>query len=48
MAYYWVVFSRMIDARMSGEMTRTDPRVFARPFELHKGQDSPSGNSSIG
>ncbi len=36
MAYYWVVFSRMIDARMSGEMTRTDPRVFARPFELHK------------
>src|SRR5687768_6847595 len=38
MAYYWVVFSRMIDARMSGEMTRTDPRVFARPFELHRGQ----------
>jgi penicillin-binding protein 1B len=38
MAYYWVVFSRMIDARMSGEMARTDPRVFARPFELHKGQ----------
>jgi penicillin-binding protein 1B len=37
-AYYWVVFSRMIDARMSGEMTRTDPRVFARPFELHRGQ----------
>jgi len=38
MSYYWVVFSRMIDARMSGEMTRTDPRVFARPFELHRGQ----------
>jgi penicillin-binding protein 1B len=38
MAYYWVAFSRMIDARMSGEMTRTDPRVFARPFELHRGQ----------
>ena len=38
LAYYWVVFSRMIDARMSGEMTRTDPRVFARPFELHRGQ----------
>jgi penicillin-binding protein 1B len=37
-SYYWVVFSRMIDARMSGEMTRTDPRVFARPVELHKGQ----------
>jgi penicillin-binding protein 1B len=38
MAYYWVVFSKMIDARMSGEMARTDPRVFARPFELHRGQ----------
>ena len=38
MAYYWVVFSRMIDARMSGEMSRTDPRVFARPFDLHRGQ----------
>jgi penicillin-binding protein 1B len=38
MAYYWIVFSRMIDARMSGEMARTDPRVFARPFELHRGQ----------
>ena len=38
MVYYWIVFSRMIDARISGEMTRTDPRVFARPFELHRGQ----------
>ena len=38
MAYYWVVFSKMIDARVSGEWTRTDPRVFARPFELHRGQ----------
>ena len=38
MAYYWVVFSRMIDARISGEMTRTDPRVFARALELHRGQ----------
>jgi penicillin-binding protein 1B len=38
MAYYWVVFSRMIDARMSGEMQRTDPRVFARAFDLHRGQ----------
>jgi penicillin-binding protein 1B len=36
--YYWVVFSRMIDARLSGQMTRTDPRVFARPFALHRGQ----------
>jgi penicillin-binding protein 1B len=38
MGYYWVVFSRMIDARLSGEMTRSDPRVFARPFALHRGQ----------
>ena len=38
MSYYWVIFSKMIDARMSGEMARTDPRVFARPFELHRGQ----------
>jgi penicillin-binding protein 1B len=38
MVYYWIVFSRMIDARISGEMARTDPRVFARPFELHRGQ----------
>ena len=32
--YYWVVFSRMIDARMHGEMQRMDPRVFARPTEV--------------
>jgi penicillin-binding protein 1B len=38
MAHYWVVFSRMIDARMNGEWQRTDPRVFARAFELHRGQ----------
>jgi penicillin-binding protein 1B len=38
MAYYWVVFSRMIDARISGDMQRTDPRVFARALELHRGQ----------
>jgi penicillin-binding protein 1B len=36
--YYYVVFSRMIDARLHGEMRRTDPRVFARPFELRPGQ----------
>jgi hypothetical protein len=34
---YYVKFSRMIDARLHGEMQRTDPRVFARPFELHRG-----------
>ena len=32
------VFSRMIDARIHGEMQRADPRVFARPFELQRGQ----------
>ena len=36
--YYWVVFSRMIDARITGEMQRVDPRVFARPLELRRGQ----------
>jgi penicillin-binding protein 1B len=36
--YYYVVFSRMIEARIHGEMTRVDPRVFARPFELRRGQ----------
>ena len=38
MSYYYVIFSRMIDARIHGEMQRTDPRVFARPFELQRGQ----------
>src|SRR5688500_5476477 len=38
MGYYYVVFSRMIDARIHGQMQRTDPRVFARPFELQRGQ----------
>jgi penicillin-binding protein 1B len=38
LGYYYVVFSRMIDARLHGEMQRVDPRVFARPFSLHKGQ----------
>ena len=38
MVHYWILFSRMIDVRMSGEMARTDPRVFARALELHSGQ----------
>jgi penicillin-binding protein 1B len=38
LGYYYVVFSRMIDARLHGEMTRVDPRVFARPVELRQGQ----------
>jgi penicillin-binding protein 1B len=36
--YYYVTFSRMIDARIHGELQRADPRVFARPFELERGQ----------
>jgi penicillin-binding protein 1B len=38
LGYYYVVFSRMIDARIHGEMQRVDPRVFARPFEVRRGQ----------
>jgi penicillin-binding protein 1B len=37
-SYYYVNFSRMIDARLAGGIQRTDPRVFARPFELQRGQ----------
>jgi len=36
--YYYMTFSRMIDARLQGEMQRVDPRVFARPFEVRAGQ----------
>jgi penicillin-binding protein 1B len=38
LSYSYVTFSRMIDARMSGEFERTDPRIFARPLTLHRGQ----------
>ena len=38
MGYYYAVFARMIDARLQGQMQRADPRVFARPFELQRGQ----------
>jgi len=38
LGYYYIVFSRMIDARIHGEMQRVDPRVFARPFEVRRGQ----------
>ena len=33
-----VSFARMIDARLHGERDRVLPRVFARPFELRRGQ----------
>jgi penicillin-binding protein 1B len=36
--YSYVNFSRMIDARMNGELQRTDPRIFARPVTFHRGQ----------
>ena len=35
-SYYYVVFSRMIDARMHGEFQRTDPRIFARPLTVRR------------
>ena len=38
LGYYYVVFSRMIDARLHGDMQRVDPRVFARPFDVRRGQ----------
>ena len=37
-AYYYVSFSRLIDARLHGERVRVLPRVFARPLELRPGQ----------
>jgi penicillin-binding protein 1B len=43
LGYYYVTFSRMIDARMHGEMQRVDPRVFARPFEVYRGQSVTPG-----
>src|SRR3954467_4114320 len=35
--YYYVTFSRMIDARMHGEFQRTDPRIFGRPLIVRRG-----------
>jgi penicillin-binding protein 1B len=36
--YYYVVFSRLVDARLHGERERVVPRVFARPLELRSGE----------
>jgi penicillin-binding protein 1B len=36
--YFYVSFSRMIDARLAGETQRSDPRIFARPYEVRRGQ----------
>lgn len=36
--YYYVTFARIIDERLQGERVRALPRVFARPYELRRGQ----------
>jgi penicillin-binding protein 1B len=36
--YFYVSFSRIIDARMHGEFLRTEPRIFARPLIIRRGQ----------
>ena len=38
LTYYYVSFSRLIDARLHGERERTLPRVYARPIVLRQGQ----------
>ena len=38
LGYYYVQFSRLIEARVHGERDRVIPRVFARPLILHAGQ----------
>src|SRR5687768_7413456 len=38
LGYYYVQFSRIIEARLHGERDRVIPRVFARPLRLHTGQ----------
>ena len=38
LGYYYVQFSRIIEARLHGERDRVIPRVFARPLTLHAGQ----------
>ena len=36
--YFWISFSKMIDARLAGDVQRTDPRIFARPLTVKRGQ----------
>jgi penicillin-binding protein 1B len=36
--YYYVSFSRIIDARLHGERERSLPRVYARPLEVRRGE----------
>ncbi|MCL4812111.1 MAG: PBP1A family penicillin-binding protein [Vicinamibacteraceae bacterium] len=37
-AYYYVQFSRLLDARLADGLARSAPRVYGRPFELRRGQ----------
>jgi penicillin-binding protein 1B len=36
--YFYIGFSRQVDARLAGETQRSDPRIFARPYEFRRGQ----------
>src|SRR3954470_15318049 len=36
--YYYVSFSRIIDARLSGERERSLPRIYARPLAVRRGE----------
>ena len=36
--YFYIGFSKMIDARLAGETQRSDPRIFAKPYEFRRGQ----------
>ena len=36
--YYYITLASLIDARLHGEFQRADPRIFARPFEVRRGQ----------
>src|SRR5439155_17611402 len=38
LGYYYVSFSRIIDARLHGERDTVFPRVLARPLEIRRGQ----------
>lgn len=38
LGYFYVHFSRLLDQRLAGEVDRSEPRVFARPFALRIGQ----------
>ena len=38
LGFYYVQFSRIIEARLHGERDRVVPRVFARPLTLYNGQ----------